>query len=106
MRIYLYITTPFVATSSYIQNGISVISARETSILNFLGQPVLDAVAKDQKSYVQLQPAPIDGSMPLATNRWYMMEYELAYDQNLSSIPYNEIRFNWFLNYYSVSKYT
>lgn len=32
------------------------------------------------------------------------MEYELAYDQNLSSIPYNEIRFNWFLNYYSVSK--
>ena len=104
MRIYLYITTPFVATSSYIQNGISVISARETSILNFLGQPVLDAVAKDQKSYVQLQPAPIDGSMPLATNRWYMMEYELAYDQNLSSIPYNEIRFNWFLNYYSVSK--
>ena len=104
MRIYLYITTPFVATSSYIQNGISVISAKETSILNFLGQPVLDAVAKDQKSYVQLQPAPIDGSMPLATNRWYMMEYELAYDQNLSSIPYNEIRFNWFLNYYSVSK--
>ena len=72
MRIYLYITTPFVATSSYIQNGISVISARETSILNFLGQPVLDAVAKDQKSYVQLQPAPIDGSMPLATNRWNM----------------------------------
>ena len=46
MRIYLYITTPFVATSSYIQNGISVISAKETSILNFLGQPVLDAVAK------------------------------------------------------------
>lgn len=35
MRIYLYITTPFVATSSYIQNGISVISARETSILDF-----------------------------------------------------------------------
>lgn len=41
---------------------------------------------------MQMQPAPMDGSLPLAANRWYMMQYELAYDPNLADIPYKDIR--------------
>ena len=53
---------------------------------------------------MQMQPAPMDGSLPLAANRWYMMQYELAYDPNLADIPYKDIQFSWTLNYYNVQQ--
>ncbi len=105
MRIYLYLTTQFIATSSYIQDGLSVISSSETSILNFVGQDFIDATI-NRKNYMQMQAMPIDGSLPLASNRWYMMQYEMAYDPNISQIPYNNIQLNWMLNYYNVQKIT
>ena len=61
MRIYLYITTQFVTPSSYIEDGISVISTYQTSILNFLGNEIIDGEVC-QKSYSQVQPQPLDGS--------------------------------------------
>lgn len=103
MRIYLYLTTSFVTTSSYIQDGISVISNHSTTLLSFLGQEVVD-VDKKNSQYVQMQPAPFDGSLPLAANRWYMMQYEMAFDPNLMNIPYNEAQLNWNLNYYNIQK--
>ena len=51
-----------------------------------------------------MQPAPPDGSLPLGSNKWYMMEYELAYDSKISGIPYSSIQLSWFLNYYNVTK--
>ncbi len=104
MRIYLYLTTSFVTTSSYIQDGITVVSNRKTSILNYLGQDIIDIAKEPNKQYMQMQPAPIDGSLPLAANRWYMMQYELAYDPNLADIPYKDIQFSWTLNYYNVQQ--
>ena len=104
MRIYLYLTTSFVTTSSYIQDGITVVSNRKTSILNYLGQDIIDLDKEPNKQYMQMQPAPMDGSLPLAANRWYMMQYELAYDPNLADIPYKDIQFSWTLNYYNVQQ--
>lgn len=104
MRIYLYLTTSFVTTSSYIQDGITVVSNCKTSILNYLGQDIIDIAKEPNKQYMQMQPAPIDGSLPLAANRWYMMQYELAYDPNLADIPYKDIQFSWTLNYYNVQQ--
>lgn len=72
-------------------------------MLNFLGQDFIDATIK-QKKYSQMQPAPVDGSLPLASNKWYMLQYEIAYDSNVSQIPYNNIQFNWYINYYNVTK--
>lgn len=105
MRIFLYTTTPFVSTSSYLQDGLSVVSNHKTHILAYLGQDVID-FDNSQKTYLQMQPAPSDGSFPLASNKWYMLQYELAYDPSLSQLPYNEIMFNWFLNYHNVETFS
>lgn len=101
MRIYLFITTQFVTTSSYIQDGLSVVSTKPTSILNFLGQDAVDATVK-KDLYLQIQSAPYDNSCPLASNKWHMLQYELAYDPELANIPYNQIQLSWFLNYCDV----
>ncbi|MFV0537054.1 MAG: hypothetical protein ACK5M3_06720 [Dysgonomonas sp.] len=103
MRVFLYLTTQFVTTSSYLQDGISVVSNSSTSILSFCGQDIIDAT-KNITKYQQMQPIPADGSLPLASNRWYMMQYELAYDSKLPLIPYNNIQLSWNLNYYNVQK--
>lgn len=79
LRVFLYTTTSFVLPSTYLQDGISIISNQKTTMLNFLGEEIIDATKK-KMSYQQMQPAPIDGSMPLASNKWYMMQYEMAYD--------------------------
>lgn len=105
MRIFLYTTTPFVTTSTYLQDGISIVSSQQTSLLNFLGTTMVDAT-KYNKNYQQMQPAPADGTAPLASNRWYMMEYEMAYDPNLASIPYNNIQLCWNLNYQAITEFS
>lgn len=102
MRIFLYLTTQFVATSSYLQDGLSVASTHQTSLLNFMGQDIIDAT-KVSSEYQQIQPVPTDGTAPLASNKWYMLEYDIAYDPNIESIPYDEIQLCWHLNYVDVS---
>ncbi len=103
MRIYLYTTTQFIAPSTYIQDGLSIISSYETSMLNFMGTDLVDPTI-NQSSYSQMQPAPDDGSLPLASNKWYMMQYEFAYDANISNIPYNNILLNWSNNFHNVEE--
>lgn len=103
MRIFLYTTTQFYSPSSYLEDGISIISNHNTSLLNYLGQTYID-MDKPIKSYSQIQPKPADGSYPLASNRWYMMQYELAYDPNLETIPYEQIQLNWVLSSCNVTE--
>ena len=103
IRFYLYLTTQFVTTSSYLQDGISVVSHQPTSLLNFLGNEIVDVTAHTS-IYNQIQPSPSDGSSPLASNKWYMIQYEMAYDPNLASIPYDQIQLEWYLNYYNVQE--
>jgi len=101
MRIYLYLTTPFVAPSTFLQDGISISSNYSTSMLNFLGQEIVDA-STNQKMYSQIQPDQSDGMPPLAANKWYMLQYEIAYDPNLSQIQYNNIQLYWYISYCNV----
>lgn len=102
LRFFIYITTEFIATSSYLQDGISVISNKETTLLNFLGKEIVDA-SQNTKFYNQIQPAPDNGGFPLASNKWYMMQYEIAYDPNIANIPYEQIQLNFNFNYYDVT---
>jgi hypothetical protein len=103
VRIYLYTTTPFVASSTYIVDGLNVISNKTTTMLNFLGTDLVDA-SNTQSTFSQVEPAPTDGSQPLATNKWYMLQYEIAYDPQInSSLSYSDIQLGWFTNYNSVS---
>jgi hypothetical protein len=103
MRIFLYTTTQFISPSSYIQDGISIISSNSSSMLNFLGQDLIDATTTKQ-SYSEVLAAPNDGSFPLATNKWYMIQYEMAYDPNITNIPYQNIQLNWNMNYYNINE--
>lgn len=99
MRIFLYLTTQFVATSTYIEDCLAI-EGNNTSLLNFMGDDMVDA-SQYKKAYTQLQPK-VDGDFPLATNKWYMMQYELAYDPNIAQMPYDEINIKWLLRYYDV----
>ena len=43
-----------------------------------------------------------DNISPMAANKWYMMQYELAYDPDITSIPYDQVQLAWYLNYCNV----
>lgn len=103
MRTYIYITTPLTYPSDYLVDGLNVLTTGTSSILNFLGTDIVDA-SQNQLSYTQIEPAPKDGSAPLASNKWYMMQYELAYDPQIANTNYNNIQLSWFNNYNSISK--
>ncbi|AYL99629.1 hypothetical protein [Mucilaginibacter celer] len=102
LRIYMYITTNFATTSDYLTDGINVVSNVNSSMLNFNGADIVD-VSTNKKSYIQVEPAPSDGSKPLASNKWYMMQYEFAYDPQIAGLNYNDMRLSWFTNYNSIT---
>lgn len=101
MRIFIYLTTQFVATSTYIEDCIAVEGAK-TSLLNFMGDDMID-VSLYKTAYTQLQPKS-DGNFPLSTNKWYMMQYELAYDPNTTELTNDLINLRWSLKYYDVQE--
>ncbi|MBC8985290.1 hypothetical protein H9X96_05835 [Pedobacter sp. N36a] len=103
MRIFSYTTTQFVSYSSYIKEGISINSTHKTSMFNFLGSSFIDVNDK-RNSYKQIQPAPLDGSSPFASNKWYMSEYEIAYDPLIKDIPYQNIQLLWSMEYHNITK--
>lgn len=103
LRIYIYINIPFIATSSYLQDALYLSSPRISSMLNFLGKDMVDA-SKPSTEFMQIQPAPTTGVAPLGAYKWYMMEYNIAYDPALAQIPYNDIQHCWSLGYIDVSK--
>lgn len=101
LRFYLYITTQFVSPSSYVQDAISVVTNGTTTMLNLTGNSINDA-SLNRKTYSQIQPAPMDGSLPLASNKWYMMQYEIGYDPSTAKMPYNQIQLSWAVNYFNI----
>ncbi len=102
LRIYLYTTTQFVLPSTYLQDGINIISNKQSNILNFLGNDIVD-ISQNKNIYSQMQPKPLDGSLPLASNKWYMLQYELAYDPSIKTLNNDEMKLSWFTNFYGVT---
>jgi len=103
MRIYFFITSQISANSDYLVDGLTASTSGTTSLLNFLGNDIVD-VSQNQLSYSQIEQGPPDGSAPLATRKWYMLQYELAYDPNLAKTNYNNIQLSWYTNFNSISK--
>lgn len=101
LRIYLYTTTQFIATSSSLESTVTV-NRSGLSILNFLGGDITNG-AKRKDSYTQILPAPFDGGRPLAANKWYMMQYEMAYDPNVKNLT--NINMNFTITYYDVESF-
>lgn len=102
IRIYLYLTTEFVAPSSYLLETISIDTNNPTSMLRFLGKDIIDAT-ESPTSYTQVEGRLDNGSSPLASRKWYMMQYELAYDPNISSYNPNYMYLSWNINYCNIA---
>ncbi|MDB5089454.1 MAG: hypothetical protein JWR09_3448 [Mucilaginibacter sp.] len=103
MRVYLYTTTQFVYPSDYVTDGLTVVSSSPSPMLNFMGQDLVD-VSQNLSSYTQIEPAPKDGSKPLAANKWYMLQYEFAFDPNMSTTEYSNIQLSWFTNFNNITQ--
>jgi hypothetical protein len=96
MRIFLFINNVNnIAPSSYLQDGIT---AHNYKFLNFAGSEIVDA-ANIKYRYDKIEPEPQDGSKPFAPNRWYMLQYEMAYDPELvaTTLP-NPPQFSFYAN--------
>lgn len=106
IRLYLYVNTPFVSTSSYLQDGIAINSTGyESNLLNFCGRDIVDLNSNAVQKYSQIQRKHPDIA-PLASYRWYMLQYELAYDERISLVNSNNIYFTWYINYFDISEIT
>lgn len=67
-----------------------------------MGDDVIDG-SSSRNVYKQFVPAPFDGGSPLASNKWYMMQYELAYDPCVKNL--NSITMSLGMNYYDVTSF-
>lgn len=105
LRIYFYLTEPYIGESTYLQDGLVVqrASGASSNILNYLGNVIIDT-GVNQDNFNQVQPKMPDGGSPLAGRRWYMMEYELAYDPNIGNLSSDQIWLSWRLNYYNITE--
>jgi hypothetical protein len=81
MRIFIYVNNSSFASSSYLKNAITL-NGNQYSILNFAGTDIVD-VSQNQIRFDKIESAPIDGSAPFSTFKWYMLQYELAYDPTI-----------------------
>ncbi len=105
LRIYLYITTQFITTSQSLQDGLSVITLHQTSLLRFLNKTTIDITDKNHISYfTQLHPSSQNAPSPVASNKWYMFQYELEYDPMLASLSHHQIQMSWFVNYLQINE--
>lgn len=104
MRVYLYVTTQFAETSSYLRDELSVSLSpgTTTNLLSFTQGGIIDPSANITR-VSQVQPKPLNGGAPFASNKWYMMEYELAYDSDIDNLSYQNIQLVWQLDFSDVS---
>lgn len=103
LRIYFFLTNPYLGTSTYLQDALVLNSSSvvTSNILNYLNNERIDPEV-NVYSYNQIQPRMLNGGAPLASRRWYMMEYEMAYDPNISNLSSDQIRLSWYLDYYNI----
>ncbi|HEY4788606.1 MAG TPA: hypothetical protein VIH57_21295 [Bacteroidales bacterium] len=81
MRVFLYVNSVSgIANSTYLQDGIDL-KTTSYSLLNFNGVDVAD-VSQNKSRFDKAEPKPVSGP-PFANLKWYMLQYEFAYDPNI-----------------------
>lgn len=104
LRIYFYFNETFNGTSTNLYDIISIDQSQLNYIPSILGYAGTLSFTKNEKysSCSQILPAPSAGGPPLRTNRWYMSQFELAYDAQIfdSLVPIRGM-----LNYTSITNY-
>ncbi|MBN2440505.1 MAG: hypothetical protein JXJ04_04150 [Spirochaetales bacterium] len=79
MRIFIYINNITFAESTYLLDGLFIDNDYYNyKTLNYESQEIID-LATNKAQVDKVQPKPFNGP-PLANNKWYFLQYELAYD--------------------------
>ncbi len=102
LRVYVYINSLTYTPSTYLQYSLMINGSDNTSILNFLGNEIIDQ-SKNPKSYNAVMQEPLNGGAPAMNNQRYMMEFELAYDPSLKDKSAQSLRFGLKTDCYNVS---
>lgn len=107
LRFYFFLSNPYIGESTYLQDALYLnhTTGISSNILNYLGSEIVD-VSNNTAQFNQIQPKMLNGAAPLAGRRWYMMEYEMAYDPNIINCSSDQATLSWGLNYYNIDKIT
>jgi hypothetical protein len=105
LRIYFFLTNPYIGESTYLQDILAINHnyGITSNLLNYLANEVVD-IKTNVTTHNQIQPKMLNGAAPLAGRRWYMIEYEMAYDPSLTNYTSNQISLSWYLNYYNINE--
>jgi hypothetical protein len=107
LRIYQFSDNQGLQLSSSVFSGISWAGNGNgnNKVLNFLGKDIIDVNASTTQYYA-MEPSPINSSeLPVAPNKWHMLQYELAYDPAiLPTTSQTPPRLTWYMNYNQVSE--
>jgi hypothetical protein len=106
LRIYQYNDNPDITFSSKILSGISWAGNGNgnNKTLSFVGQSIVD-LTKSPVKYSAFEPAPSDGlQQPVAPDKWYMLQYEIAYDPAITATTSSTPpMLSYYLSYYNVT---
>lgn len=80
VRIYLYVNDIQFSESSYLQDGL-YLGNTSFKLLNFADKEIVDPTV-NMSRVDRVEPKPFNGA-PLANNKWYFLQYELAYDPSI-----------------------
>ncbi len=91
LRMYLYLDPNTPNPSTYITHTLSLasVAGATSSILNYAGTDVVDVSAN------RLSASEIQQYQIISTGSWYVFQYEMAYDQNISNLSYQNLNLNW-----------
>ena len=101
LRIYQYITSTYNGPSSYIVDGFAI-NGPSSSMLNFVNQDIVDP-SINQISVSHIEAAPSSGAAAGGANRWYMLQYEIAYDPKMETNQFDQIQLGWYENFNTIT---
>lgn len=99
IRYYTYIEPNSPTASSYLEDICVATSTtgQTTSFFNFVGKEVVDPTANTLTAR-QLKPFPLPSE-----GGWYVAQYEIAYDKNLTNLYYTDLSLLQSLKFYQIT---
>ncbi len=83
LRLYQYVTDVHtINLGVYLHEKVVLSTDGQASSLNFLGEGIIDAT-NNKDRYSQIKSSPYNNYV--TCNKWYMTQYEMAYDESLQS---------------------
>jgi hypothetical protein len=103
LRVYLYINDLQFSESSYLQDGL-YLGTNTYKMLNFADKDIVDVSQPNAARVDRVEPKPYSGA-PLANNKWYFLQYEVAYDPSIiPTTSTNPPQFSFYANSVNVQQ--